>query len=45
MQDDDPDQGEPLYWLLVIVASVVIFFVGLALVRLIAWVIQGFTRK
>ena len=39
------DMNDPLWWLLLIVASVGFFFVGFALVRAVAWVIWGFTQK
>jgi cytochrome bd-type quinol oxidase subunit 2 len=45
LQYTRPELNEPLWWLLIIVASVGFFFVGLALVRAVAWVISGFTRK
>ncbi len=37
-------QIKPLEWLIVIGGLVACFFIGLALVRAIAWVIWGFTR-
>ncbi len=36
---------EPWQWLIVIGGFVGFFLVGFALVRAMAWVIQGFTRK
>ena len=39
------DGTDPTDWLFFIVITVGFFFFGLALVRAVAWVIQGFTRK
>jgi hypothetical protein len=46
LQNNRISGDEPLLdWLLLIGITVGFFFVGFALVRAIAWVIQGFARK